>query len=410
MSQDHKPSNYRWYMLALSAATATLVIAIPFSCMPSLFKEISEDMRLSLVEVGTIWGIGNLAGFFISLPGGLIGDRFGVKPIIVASCILAGITGASRGLSGDFLTLAITVFLNGLTRAIVPVVMTKMIGMWFKSRNLGMANGIGAMGMGLGLMLGPMISATTLSPLLGGWRHVLMLYGAISVVMGIFWLVFGKETPRAAQSGSTPNVIPMRQALSRLVRVKSLWIMGLMLMFRSGGTSGMIGYLPLYLRDRGWAPESADNALAIFFAASALCVIPLSSLSDKFGSRRAVLFTALILSTVCLGMLSFADGIIVWVLMIMAGMFFDGFMAIFSAMLLETEGVGLNYYGTALGLVFTISQVGSVISPPLGNSFASTNPGLPFVFWAGISAVALIILVFNREKVSKRKPVLIASD
>jgi hypothetical protein len=55
--------------------------------------------------------------------------------------------------------------------------------------------------------------------------------------------------------------------------------------------------------------------------------------------------------------------------------FFDGFMAITTTMLFETEGVGPFYSGTALGIVFTIAQVGSVIYPPLGNSLAHINPG-----------------------------------
>ena len=79
MSDDYRSTNYRWYMLALCTATATLVVSIPFSCMPVLFKEISEDLGLSLVQIGTVWGIGSLAGVFVSLISGLIGDRFGMR-------------------------------------------------------------------------------------------------------------------------------------------------------------------------------------------------------------------------------------------------------------------------------------------------------------------------------------------
>ena len=180
---DNLQSNYRWYMLGLTVATGTFVSTIPFSCMPTLFKEISEDLGLSLVQIGTVWGMANLGGIFISLIGGMLSDRLGVKLILSLSCLFVGVTGALRGLSYSFLTLSITVFINGIARMIVPISITKTIGMWFTGRNLGMAMGISAMGMGFGLMLGPLISATLLSPLLGGWRGVMALYGAISVVM-----------------------------------------------------------------------------------------------------------------------------------------------------------------------------------------------------------------------------------
>jgi len=56
-------SNYRWYILTLAIATNIFAIAAPISCMPVLFKEITDDLGLSLVQVGTIWGIGPLSRF-----------------------------------------------------------------------------------------------------------------------------------------------------------------------------------------------------------------------------------------------------------------------------------------------------------------------------------------------------------
>ena len=410
MSNDYRSTNYRWYMLALCAATATLVVSIPFSCMPVLFKEISEDLDLSLVQIGAVWGIGSLAGVFVSLISGLIGDRFGMRLMLSVSCILVGITGALRGLSTDFLTLTVTVFINGMARTILPIILTKLIALWFKENKFAMANGIGAMGMGLGLMLGPMISATILSPWLGGWRNVLFLYGVVSVAIGMLWLLFGREPKKVDSTIVYLNAAPIRRGLSKLIRIKALWLIGLTMMFRSGCITGMIGYLPLYLLDRGLTAASSDNALAIFFAASTIFVIPLSSLSDKLGSRKAILFPALVVTTVCVGVLPLAQGMTVWLLMILAGIFFDGFMAVISAMLLETDGVGLEYSGTALGLAFTISQIASVVTPPLGNSLGSVNPGLPFVFWASICAVSLVTLAFSKETGRRAKRTLKVDD
>jgi len=365
--------------------------------MPVLFKEISEDLGLSLVQIGTVWGMASLAGIFISLISGILSDRFGVKLVLGVSCLLVGITGALRGLSGSFLTLAVTVFLNGIARMIIPVNITRTVGIWFKGENLGMANGISAMGMGLGLTLGPMISATVLSPLLGGWRNVLFLYGAVSVVIGILWFLFGREPRQVDSTTGYSGAVPVRQSLSRLVRIKALWLLGFTLMFRMGGIMGMTGYLPLYLREQGWTAASADSALASFYAASTICVVPLSLVSDRIGSRKAILFPAVIVTIICLGLLPVVNGITIWVLMALAGIFMDGFMAVTTAMLLETEGVGPVYSGTALGLVFTLAQLGSVSSPPIGNSFASVSPGLPFVFWAALSIPPLVTLALSKE-------------
>ncbi len=396
MSEDNQ-STYRWYILGLAIASATFVATIPFSCMPPLFKEISEELDLNLVQIGTVWGIASLAGVFVSLIGGVLSDRFGMKHILGVSCLLVGITGAMRGLSNSFLALSTTVFINGIVRFIVPITSTKTVGMWFKDQNLGMAMGIMAMGMGLGLMLGPMISATILSPLLGGWRNVMYLYGAISFAVGILWFLFGREPHQNDSTMGYSGPVPFRQAVSRLIHIKALWFIGFTLLFRTGCIMGMTGYLPLYLREQGWASASADGTLAAFYGLSTICVVPLSSLSDRLGSRKAILFAALIVTIICFGLLPFVDGIPIWFLMILSGIFMDGFMAISVTMLLETDGVRPIYSGTALGIIFTIGQVGSFISPPLGNSFANVHPGFPFIFWAALSFAALFTLAPIKE-------------
>jgi NNP family nitrate/nitrite transporter-like MFS transporter len=365
--------------------------------MPPLFKEISEDLGLNLVQIGTVWGLASLAGVFVSILAGVLGDRFGVKLILSVSCLLVGITGAMRGLSDSFFALSITVFINGIVRFIIPINATKTVGMWFKGQNLGMAMGISAMGMGLGLMLGPITSATILSPLLGGWRNVMYLYGAVSIVIGIFWFLYGREPPQVNSINGDYGKVPICQALSRLIHIKALWFIGFTLLLRVGCIMGMTGYLPLYLREQGWTPASADGTLAAFYGVSTICVVLLSSLSDRLGSRKVILFSALIVTIICFGLLPLVEGISIWFLMILSGVFMDAFMAISVTMLLETEGVKPIYSGTALGIIFTIAQIGGFVSPPLGNSFASLHPGLPFIFWAALSLVALFTLAPTKE-------------
>jgi hypothetical protein len=83
--------------------------------------------------------------------------------------------------------------------------------------------------------------------------------------------------------------------------------------------------------------------------------------------------------------------------MLLAGIFMDGFMSLTTTILLETEGVGTIYSGTALGIVFTIIHIGSASSPPMGNSLASISQEAPFFFWASLSIASLVMLTFVKE-------------
>jgi nitrate/nitrite transporter NarK len=255
-----------------------------------------------------------------------------------------------------------------------------------------------------------MISATIMSPALGGWRNVMYFYGGLSAAMGVLWILLGREPDRTDSATTTSGTVPLRQALSKLIRLKALWFIGLTLLFRVGSIMGMMGYLPYYLQEqRGWELAAADGTLSVFYAISTLCVVPLTILSDKIGSRKLILYVALVITFFCIGLIPVVEGGMIWVLMILAGIFMDGFMAIINTMLLETEGVGPIYSGTALGIVFTIVHIGNVASPPLGNSLESINQGAPFFFWASLSIAAMVTLSFIRET-GWRRAIPVKSD
>jgi MFS family permease len=403
MNNSPHETNYRWYILILAALTHTLAVAIPVMCLPVLFTEIAGELKLSLVQVGMIWGIGALPGILTSLVGGVIGDRFGAKRTLAVACLLVGAAGALRGLSKDFISLSATIVLFGLLSSMIPMNVHKTCGMWFNRQQLGLANGVASMGMALGFMVGSMISATFLSPWLGGWRHVLFFYGIIAMVLSIPWSLTRPAPVEAAPTGKT-SPGSLRETVWRVMRLKTIWLLGWTIIGISGCVQGTLGYLPLYLREIGWLPTSADGALATFHAVSMFFVIPLALCSDKLGSRKKVLLLAALMIIMGVGLLSMVDGLLVWTAVGMAGMVRDGFMAVFMTMIIETEGVGAAQAGTAIGLVMIFSGLGNLLAPPLGNSLARIAPGLPFIFWAVLAAVGFWGLYLVKEKSAVAAP------
>jgi len=396
ISSGDEPA-YRWYVLTLAALTHALSVAVPVMCLPVLFKEISEDLQLSLVQIGVIWGMAPVAGMFSGLLGGMFGDRFGTRRTLSIACLLAGAAGASRGLADGFITLGTTVLLFGFLFSLIPTNVHKTCGVWFSARRLGLANGVASMGMALGFMLGSLISATYLSPWLGGWRNVLFVYGAVSVAISVLWLLSRNPPSRSTSAPIRPGAKPARRGLSHLVRLRNIWLLGFALLGFQGCALGTLGYLPLYLRGLGWPGPEADGALAAFHGVSMLSTIPLALFSDRLGSRKTVLIGATLMVIVGTGLLSVAEGVWVWVAVLMAGIVRDGFMAIFITAVIETEGVGPEQAGTAVGLTMVFSGIGWMIAPPLGNSLASINAALPFVFWAALAVGGLASLALVKE-------------
>ena len=181
------------------------------------------------------------------------------------------------------------------------------------------------------------------------------------------------------------------------MQLRNVWLLGLTLFGVSGAIQGTLGYLPSYLRAVGWEPAAADSALASFHGTSMLLAIPLAMLSDRLGKRRLLLIVGIVLITIGFAMLIVVKGPLVWLAVILAGMTRDGFMAIFMTKVLETEGVGTTYAGTATGLTLGCAMLESVLAPPLGNSLESIALNVPFALWSGMLLLGIVALLFVQE-------------
>jgi len=390
---------YRWYILTLASLTSAFVLAMPTMCMPVLFKEISEDLNLNLVQLGMVWGIVPLAGTFVVLFGGMLSDRFGAKRVLIVGCLVTAVTGTLRGFSDSFTALTVTMFLYGLLMVATAPGMIKSVSTWFPERQLALANGVLSMAMAIGFMVGSMISATVLSPLLGGWRNVLFFYGAFGIVASILWS-FSRSAPARIekQPAGQADTIPFRQSISHVLRIKRVWLLALLLAGQIACVQGMLGYLPVYLQDIGWSTVSADGAVTLFHGASMIGTIPIVVLSNRSNSRYKVLFVTTLTTAIGVGMLAISGGPLVWVSVLIAGIVRDGFMAVLTTTVIETEEVGTTYAGTAIGLTQTISRLGEFISPPAGNSLGMMNPRFPFILWTAMATAALSVFCFLKEK------------
>jgi len=384
----------RWYVVGLGAFINLFVFAMATACMPVLFSEIADELGLSIIQVGTVWGASSVAGIFSILAAGSLADRFGARRILTIGCLLAGVLGASRGLSDSFTTLAMTSLLFGLASEAVPVVVIKNASHWFHDRGLGTAQGIITACVGGGMMLGALLSATVLSPWLGGWKNVMFFYGGISVLLGIIWFL---TVPETARSVASSGIQAPRHSLRHVTRSRSIWLVAIGMMGFAGCNKGLMGYLPLYLRSSGWTAAGADGTLAALNAAGTAAAIPLTMLSDKLGLRKAVLVPGLIITVISVGLLSVVTGPAVWLLAIMAGISRDMIWAMAATISVETEEIGPVYAGTAVGIVHAFTRVGYTFSPPAGNSLEIINAGLPFVFWAGLCLAGLIAFLFAKE-------------
>jgi predicted MFS family arabinose efflux permease len=385
-------SPYRWVMLLVCAVTPLFVVTLPNMSLPPLFATISQDLGLSLVEIGVIWGMGSFMGIFFALIGGTLGDRFGARATLFAACLLTGVCGMTRAFTVDFATLLLATLAFGTFQAIIPVMLFKVARQWFPPEQLGMASGVISAGFAAGLMLGPLLSTSVILPALGGWRQVLVFYGVIAIALSLVWLAVHPVDERSGANGQ-PRV-SLVDSLRYVLRLRGVWVLGIGGLGISACFQGFSGYLPTYLKSMGWAELDADRALAAFFLASLSAVIPLSILSDRLRLRRGFLIVAALILSLGIGSLGFVEGALVLLVIAATGLVFDSFMAILNASILEAEGVTNLYAGTAIGFATMIRNLGGTFSPPIGNSLTAISLSVPFLFWGAMGLLAVFMFVF----------------
>ena len=159
---DRHDSPYRWVILAMVTLSGFLVMGFPTTGLSALFSEIADSLKLDLVQIGVIWGVGSVMGIFTALVGGSLIDQFGTRRTLVTLCLATGIFGASRGFAIDFWSLFASSFFFGMVQPILPMNFVKLNREWFRSGQLGFASGVMSAGFATGLMLGARLSATVL--------------------------------------------------------------------------------------------------------------------------------------------------------------------------------------------------------------------------------------------------------
>jgi MFS transporter, NNP family, nitrate/nitrite transporter len=232
---------------------------------------------------------------------------------------------------------------------------------------------------------------------------VMFFLGAPAVLVGILWLFTGREPKKGEIPEAVVSKVPFREAFAVVSRNRQVWIFGLIQLCFMGCMTGMGGYLAIYLRDIGWSNISADTALTMTSVTGIVGSLPMVMLASRLRSTRGVFILSMVVTTVSLAMLPFANTPGVWLILILGGVLRSAAPALSNTMVLEIDGIGGKYAGTAMGLVTSLGMLGAFAAPPLGNKLTSISPGAPFIFWAVLAAVSIpVLLTFGKSSREKR--------
>jgi len=131
----------RWAILGV-AYLSIVAFAVTFQSVPPVLSLVITQLGLSHTQAGLLMSFFALPGIIISIPAGLLADRYSQK-IIGAVALLLMIVGSAIFAAGNSMyLLALGRIIAGIGGMTICILMPQIVSQWFRGRDLGKAMGV----------------------------------------------------------------------------------------------------------------------------------------------------------------------------------------------------------------------------------------------------------------------------
>ena len=373
----------RWIVLVLVFLTRTSM-GFQFQSVASVAPLMIADLRLSYAQLGTLIGLYMLPGAFFALPGGVIGQRFGERRVVVAGLALMVAGGVLTAGAGGFGTAVAGRLLSGVGAVVMNILLAKMVSDWFAGKELSTAMAIMLTSWPVGLGL----AAATLGGVAAGtsWRTAVMAT-AVVAALGLLMMLLCRDAP-GGSSG------PQRAVLRR----RELWLSitgGFAWGCFNASLVAIIAFGPGLLIARGATLGDAGRVVSLAIWVTMLSVPLGGYLTDRLKRPTLLIVTgSLVAAGTVLLLPVLAHAVLAFCLVGLAiGAPPGGLMALLPRTLPPER------LATGFGVFYTVFYVMMALTQPAAGLVRDVagDPAAPIVFAALVMAATVIGLAIFRR-------------
>jgi MFS family permease len=287
----------RWFILALLFFART-AMGLQFQTVGSIGPILVDALAITYAAVGILIGLYLLPGVFVALPGGVLGERFGAKRIVMAGLALMCIGGAVMGMTSSFAAQASGRVLSGAGAVLMNVLLTKMVADWFAGREIATAMAVLVTSWPIGIALG-LLGFAPLA-IAAGWPSVMDLAALIALPCLVGIAALYREPPGAAHAPRGTFALKLSAREWTLVSFA-----GFVWATYNVGYILLISFLPVHLAGRGYSLTEA-NALVSWLGWCLIVFVPVGGyLADRLGRPGLVMGTGFVVAGLgCLALVS----------------------------------------------------------------------------------------------------------
>lgn len=349
-------SPYRWTILVVLWLAAFIGSYAQFQLPPLAYKLIPE-LKLTPSQYASILTAPMIPAVFFSIVAGALADRFGVKKVVSVGFIFAIIGILFRYAATNYWQMLILMAFSGTSSAFINANISKIIGAWFPPEQISKMMGVYLTSPMLAMTIG--MATTAMFPSI---TIAFITAGVACIIIAALWVGFVKDKPEGAPE---LPVMPVTKYLGVAARSKSIWLVGLAMMFIMGATMAFSGFLPTVLHSmRGINPVTAGILASLGTIGTLFGSILGPIICDRMGYIKPFLVSVAILGAVSIFYSWQAPlGVAMWVILIFSGIVAGAgtpMLMVFPMLLPE---IGPVYAGSAGGLIATLQLIGAVVIP-----------------------------------------------
>lgn len=373
------PHPYRWYVLG-GVWLVYFCFGLTTMSMAPLVPQVVRDLGISHAEMGMVLGGWQLIYIATAAPCGAVVDRLGPRVGLLLSALFVAASGFLRAEATDFWTLFAAVMVFGIGGPMVSIGAPKLISLWFKGPERGMAMGIYVTGPATGGIISFSLTNSVLMPLTDNdWRAVLMIFAGVALVCALLWLLISAH-PAARAVEQDLKAQPKERQLDifrKLLGQRSVQLVLLMSVGIFFFNHGLNNWLPELLRHGGMSAAEAGIWAAIPTAVGIAGALMIPRLATP--ERRFVILAALFaLAGVAALLLLTGNTPLMTAGMIAQGIARSSMNTVMVLLLVEIKDIGPRYAGAASGLFFSAAEMGGVLGPlTLGAVYDATGSFSP---------------------------------
>jgi predicted MFS family arabinose efflux permease len=229
----------RWLILVV-LFVARSSFGYQFQSVASSAALIEAELHIGYAAIGTLIGLYTIPGALLSLPGGVLGARFGDRTVSVTGLVLM-IGGGILMCAGDtVLPLTAGRLISGAGSVLFSLVLNKMLVDWFAGREIVFAMGTLMSSWPFGIALGLIVQGRIAESL--GWRTGMVIAALFCLFALVVILVVYRPPPGAAAraaGGSTWWNPPDWPSLRSVLIAGGAWgcfNLGLIILFSFGAS------------------------------------------------------------------------------------------------------------------------------------------------------------------------------